>query len=103
MKPARILMLLAASQALTACDDWNAVGPRLEAPQETTLAPCAHPSAYLATADWEILAGRLGDELLDCRAKQAALADWARGVDAAQPDRALRRSGAAAGTGIDAG
>lgn len=83
MKPVLIPMLFIASQALTACDDWNAAGrPRLEAPQETTLAPCSRPEAHLSARDWEIIAGRIGDALIDCGAKQAALAEWAKGVAA---------------------
>ena len=83
MKPVPILMLLVASQVVTACDDWNAAGrPRLEAPQETTLAPCSRPEAHLGTRDWEIIAGRIGDALIECGAKQEALAEWAREVAA---------------------
>lgn len=45
--------------------------------------PCPHPSRHLGAGDWELVAGRIGDDLIDCGARQAGLAQWARGVVAA--------------------
>ncbi len=47
---------------------------------ESVLAPCPRPEAYLGVDDWEIMAGRLGDALILCGEKQAILAANARGL-----------------------
>lgn len=53
---------------------------------ETALGPCAAPQTYFPAGvpldraqHWEAT-GRLGDALIDCGARHAALAAWARGV-----------------------
>jgi len=81
MKPAKILMPAAACLLLTACDDWSGAGAvRLEAPQAMFSQPCARPEGFLRASDWELVAGRLGDALIDCEAKRAGLDGWAEGV-----------------------
>ena len=75
MRPAKILML-AAFLALTACDDWNAAGKglRLDPAPAIFAQRCPHPSVFLGAGDWEIIAGRMGDALIDCEARRAGLA-----------------------------
>jgi hypothetical protein len=74
MKSAPILPLLIAYLALTACGGSNAVGAlKIEPAPANITAPCKRPEDYLNAKDWEIIAGRIGDELIDCGAKQAAL------------------------------
>lgn len=73
MKPVRILAL-AAVFPLTACSGLNGGGAtdlRAEPLPAPVAAPCDHPSAYLGVGDWEIMAGRIGDALLICRAEKA--------------------------------
>ena len=41
---------------------------------------CGAPARHLRGGDWELIAGRLGDDLIDCEAKRAGLAAWAAGV-----------------------
>lgn len=82
-----ILPLMAACPLLTACDGWRAVGVRLDPPEAVFAQPCPHPAdlatARDARADWEILAGRLGDALIDCETRRAGLAQWAAGTGTA--------------------
>ncbi|GHF33409.1 hypothetical protein GCM10017056_01030 [Seohaeicola zhoushanensis] len=95
MKHARILMLTAAVLALTACDASGPAGaPRLEPPPAGAMRVCRHPTEFLpppGSGDWEIIAGRIGDELLRCRAEKQVLATWAAGVSAAINARADKR------------
>ena len=81
MKPAMILMLCAVCPVLTACGGWSGAGAvRLDPPQAVFSQPCARPEGFLRAADWELVAGRLGDALIDCEAKRAGLDGWASGV-----------------------
>ena len=81
MKPAKTLTLCVVFPLLTACDGWKGAGTaRIEPPQAVFSQPCAHPSQYLRAGDYELLAGRLGDALIDCEAKRAGLDGWADGV-----------------------
>jgi hypothetical protein len=34
-------------------------------------APCPHPSKFIGAGDWELIAGRLGDQLIECGAEKA--------------------------------
>jgi hypothetical protein len=43
-------------------------------------APCARPEVFLDAGDWEIIAGRLGSELINCGAKQAAVVGYLRAL-----------------------
>lgn len=45
--------------------------------------PCPSPSALLGARDWEILAGRLGDALIDCETRRALAVQGYDGVRAA--------------------
>lgn len=36
-------------------------------------APCDRPERHLTAGDWEIMAGRLGDALILCASKHAAI------------------------------
>lgn len=87
MRRGAILPLLAACLALTACDGWNGAGARHDPPEAVFAQPCPHPADLAAApdarADWEILAGRLGDALIDCETRRAGLAQWAKGTGAA--------------------
>lgn len=73
MKPAQILPLLIAVQALTACDGLKGVGAQVPPPDPSITTPCARPEAFLGAGDWEIIAGRIGDALIDCGENHKAL------------------------------
>lgn len=81
MKPAKILMLFGACLPLTACGGWKGDGAvAVDPPQAVFSQPCAHPAGFLQAGDWELVAGRMGDALIDCEAKRAGLDGWAAGV-----------------------
>ena len=44
---------------------------------------CQHPSTMLGAGDWEIIAGRLGDELIRCENRRALAVQGYDGVRAA--------------------
>lgn len=75
MKPATI-PAFAALSALTACGGLNGGGaadlrvPPLDA---SIAAPCPHPLDVPTGGDWEIYAGRLGDELIACGSKHGVV------------------------------
>lgn len=84
MTPAKILTLCAVCLPLTACDGWKGGGEvRSDPPQAVFAQPCARPEQFLSAGDWELIAGRIGDELIDCEAKRAGLGLWANGVSQA--------------------
>lgn len=81
MKPGKILTLFAVSLPLTACGVLKGGGAvRIEPPQAVFSQPCPRPEGFLRAADWELVAGRLGDALIECEAKRAGLDAWADGV-----------------------
>lgn len=83
MRRALIPLLLAACPALTACAGSGPAGARIEPLPEAGLRPCRPPSDYLpqpGAGDWELIAGRIGDELIRCGAEKSLLIDWANGV-----------------------
>lgn len=81
MKPAAILTLFAVCLPLTACGGWNGAGaPHIEPPQAVFSQPCDRPERHLRAGDWEVIAGRLGDALIECEGKRAGLDGWAAGV-----------------------
>ena len=71
MLPARIL-ILAAFPLLTACGGWKPGGsshqsPDLPAPARV---PCPQPASLLGGSDYEIIAGRIGDALIECEGRR---------------------------------
>ena len=77
MRHAPILMLCIASLSLTACGGWNGFGAaQIPRPDASVTAPCPRPEVFLAVADWEIIAGRLGVALIECGAEKAALVGY---------------------------
>lgn len=91
MRRGAILPLMCAFLGLTACNGWNVAGARVDPPAAVFAQPCPHP-AYVALGaearkDWEIMAGRLGDALLDCETRRAGLNQWADGVISASKPR----------------
>lgn len=72
--------ILAAPLLLAACNVSTVAGVRIDPPPASIAAPCGHPREHLGAGDWELIAGRIGDELIDCRARHAALAEWSAGV-----------------------
>lgn len=73
MKPAQILLLLTAAQALTACDGFATAGVRLPPPDPAITEPCLRPEVFLGAGDWELIAGRIGDALIVCGENHKAL------------------------------
>ena len=66
---------------LPACGGLNPVGVRIDPPAPEILFVCKKPQEFLdETADMEILAGRIGDELLRCGKSKEILAEWAIGI-----------------------
>lgn len=86
MKRLMTLMLLSASLVLPACGDFKDVGPKTKpSDANLTLSPeveedCDHPDDYLHIDDWEIMAGRLGDALYECRGEKRIAVDAFNGV-----------------------
>ena len=71
MKYARMLMLAIAGLLLASCAGFDAAGVR---PPDLSLdvrAPCPHPSKFIGAGDWELIAGRLGDALIECGGEKA--------------------------------
>ena len=70
------MWIIAACLPLAACGGWNGAGKglRLDAPEAVFAQPCPHPADFLGAGDWEIIAGRMGDALIDCEARRAGLA-----------------------------
>lgn len=70
------MWILAACLPLAACGGWSGVGKglALDPPEAVFAQPCPHPADFLAAGDWEIIAGRMGDALIDCEARRAGLA-----------------------------
>ena len=59
---------------LMSCNGHGSVGAlRIEPPPASISAPCARPESYLGAGDWELVAVRIGDALIECALKQAAL------------------------------
>jgi len=82
MKLHRILALLCAAPLLTACGVWSGAGP-IKVPDlpEDVRQPCPHPRDVVrGLGDWEIMAGRLGDELIECGAEKQVGVDGYDGV-----------------------
>lgn len=74
---ARILSLLVALPHLTACSGFAGSGsPNLERLPASIAQRCRRPEEFLGAGDWELIAGRIGSELILCGKKhQVAVAD----------------------------
>lgn len=69
MKPI-LIATLAACLLTTACGGSKGAGAlRIEPLPATVTRACRHPSEFLGGGDWEVIAGRLGDELIACGAQ----------------------------------
>jgi hypothetical protein len=71
MRSARILTLAIAGPLLASCTAFNAAGVRPPDLSAEVRAPCPHPSKFIGAGDWELIAGRLGDALIECGAEKA--------------------------------
>ncbi|WP_299734634.1 hypothetical protein [uncultured Roseobacter sp.] len=70
MKLVKIPML-AVSLLLTACVGSNSVGVRLDPLEAELQQDCLQPWEVPFEDDWEIYAGRIGDELIECRSEKS--------------------------------
>jgi hypothetical protein len=70
MRSARILTLAIAGPLLASCGGFNAAGVRPPDLSAEVRAPCPHPSKFIGAGDWELIAGRLGDQLIECGAEK---------------------------------
>jgi hypothetical protein len=71
MKSGRILTLAIACPLLASCAGFNAAGVRPPVLSAEVRAPCPHPSKFLGAGGWELIAGRLGDALIECSVEKA--------------------------------
>lgn len=72
---------MCAALILGACGGSTSVGVNLDELPPTVKEKCAHPRTIAkAGLPWEIIAGRLGDELIDCEAKRSIAVDAHQGV-----------------------
>jgi hypothetical protein len=65
------LALLCASLTLMSCGPLGSGGAALDPPPAAATQPCARPEALLGGGDWRLIAGRLGDALIDCEGRRA--------------------------------
>ncbi|SMP31492.1 hypothetical protein SAMN06265373_1081 [Shimia sagamensis] len=80
MKPAMIKPL-AVCLLMSACGGSKGVGAlRIEPLPATVTSSCTDPRAFLRAGDWEIIAGRLGDELISCNGKRGLAVEAYDGV-----------------------
>jgi len=90
MKLHPIPALCCAVLLLTACDVWSGAG-RIDVPDlpEAVVEPCPHPRDIVqrSPGDWEVIAGRLGDELKECGGEKAVAVDGYDGLSAAVTSR----------------
>lgn len=77
---ALIPLLLLAALALTACGGLKPGGAQIPRPDTSLTAPCARPENHLGAGDWEIMAGRIGDDLIRCGQEKEALAAYINDV-----------------------
>jgi hypothetical protein len=64
-------LMIVAFPLLTACFGSGGGGLRIDPLPAEALRPCPAPSALLGAGDWEIIAGRIGDALIDCEGRRA--------------------------------
>lgn len=63
---------------LANCEDYRGAGASNRAlPVLPFMAeqPCLHPGDMLGAGDWRLIAGRLGDALIDCEGRRALAAE----------------------------
>lgn len=67
------MLTLAACLLLTACAGLNGAGEAVNAPDLEAQArqKCPSPESFLGVPDWELIAGRIGDELIECEQRRA--------------------------------
>lgn len=83
-RPAAILWPFAGVLVLTACGvSAPSSHLRLEPLPPNIAAPCRRPETFLDAGDWELIAGRMGAELILCGQKQRAAVDAAQAASAA--------------------
>lgn len=87
MKRVPILWLLPAFLSLTACGGSPGAGAKVPPLPEAVREACPHPAVFLNAGDWEIMAGRIGDALIDCEGRRGVAVGYADAVTAAtKPD-----------------
>lgn len=69
--------------ASCASSGGGASGLRTEPLSAAVAEPCPHPTEFLGAADWEILAGRIGDALIVCGAEKDIAVEAYEGLRAA--------------------
>ena len=95
MRYVRTPAALAAALTLAACGGFiggGAADLRVAPVAPDIAAPCLHPREVAPGGDWEIYAGRLGDALLICRTRHAALLSDREGLAGIVSGRAERKS-----------
>lgn len=66
---------------LTNCSAPDAGGPVQIDPLPASVAePCARPEVFLGAGDWELIAVRIGDELIDCGHKHRIAVEDGRAI-----------------------
>lgn len=60
------ITMIAVCLTLTACSGFGGDGLRLDPLPHDVATACDRPETFLAAGDWEIIAGRIGDALIDC-------------------------------------
>lgn len=81
MKRAMTLWLAGVCLLTTACGGSSGAGKlRIEEAPASVTEPCGRPEKYLTAQDWELIAGRIGDELIECGKKHSILVERDRYV-----------------------
>ena len=75
------LTAMLAFPLLMNCSAPERGGPvQIEPLPANVAAPCARPEAYLGAGDWELIAVRIGDELIDCGHKHRIAVEDGRAI-----------------------
>ncbi|SDX04455.1 hypothetical protein SAMN04488238_1056 [Roseicitreum antarcticum] len=77
-----VILMCVVFPALTACDGWRSVGKGVEVSDLPPAArlECKSPAAFLRAGDFEIIAGRMGDELIRCEQRRGLAVQGFDGV-----------------------
>ena len=80
--PRALISMVVVSLTLAACSGSGRGGVGLKLPDLPPQArqECPHPSTLLGAGDWEIIAGRLGDELIRCEGRRGLAVQGYDGV-----------------------